>query len=84
MRIAPDGNEWYVGDKDLQKNSKLVYEAYALEWAFDWRAHEHLSLTASVGIQFDNRYELTLLDDSRATVSGESVARIGTAFVWHF
>jgi len=84
LRVAPDGNEWYVSDKSMQKKSKLVYEAYALEWAFDWRGHERLSLTASVGIQFDSRYELTLLDDSRATVSGESVARIGTAFVWHF
>jgi hypothetical protein len=84
LRVAPDGNEWYVGDKDLQEKSKLVYEAYVLEWAFDWRAHEHLSLTASVGIQFDNRYEFTLLDDSRDKVSSESVTRIGAALVWHF
>jgi hypothetical protein len=55
-----------------------------LEWAFDWRAHEHLSFTASVGIQFDNRYELTLLDDSRDKVSSESVTRIGAALVWYF
>ena len=84
LRIAPDGNEWYVSDKSMQKKSTLVYEAYVLEWAFDWRAHEHLSLTASVGIQFDNRYELTLLDDSRDKVSSESVTRIGAALVWHF
>jgi len=84
LRVAPDGNEWYVGDKDLQKKSKLVYEAYVLEWAFDWRAHEHLSLTASVGIQFDNRYELTLIDDSRDKVSSESVTRIGAALAWYF
>ena len=84
LRVAPDGNEWYVSDKSLQNKSKLVYEAYALEWTFDWRGHERLSFMASVGIQFNNRYELTLLDDSRDTVSGESVTRFGTAFVWHF
>ena len=84
LRVAPDGNEWYVGDKDLQKKSKLVYEAYVFEWAFDWRAHEHISLTASVGIQFDNRYELMLIDDSRDKISSESVTRIGVALAWYF
>ena len=84
LRIAPDGNEWYVSDKSQQKQSKLVYEAYVIEWAFDWQAQEHLILTASIGVQFDNRYEWTLLDDSRDSLSSESVTRIGAALMWHF
>ncbi len=84
LRIAPDGNEWYVSDKSLQEQSKLVYEAYVVEWAFDWQAQEHLILTASIGLQFENRYEWTLLDDSRAGVTAESVTRIGAALAWRF
>jgi len=84
LRIAPDGNEWYVRDKSLEKQSQLIYEAYALEWAFSWQAHEHFTLTVSVGIQFHNRYEMTLLDDSRHRLSSESVTRIGAGLAWHF
>lgn len=84
LKIAPDGNEWYVSDKSLQKKSNLIYEAYVFEWAFDWQAHEHLTVTASIGMQFDNRYEWTLLDDNRVGLSSESVSRIGAALVWHF
>ncbi len=84
LRIAPDGNEWYVSDKTLEKKSKLSYEAYVLELAFDWKAHRQLTLTANVGYQFNNRYTLTLADDSRERLSSESVTRIGVALAWHF
>ncbi|MCH8117486.1 MAG: hypothetical protein IIA78_05125 [Proteobacteria bacterium] len=84
LRIAPDGNEWYVRDKSLQKRSRLVYEARMLEWAFNWQAHEHIVMTASVGRQFHNRYEMTLLDDSRVRLSSDAVTRIGAALAWRF
>jgi len=84
LRISPDGNEWYVRDKSLEKQSQLVYEAYELKWAFDWQAQENVTLTASVGMQFHNRYEMTLLNDSRVHLSSESVARAGVAMAWRF
>ena len=84
LRIAPDGNAWYVRDKSLQKRSRLVYEARMLEWAFNWQAHEHIVMTASVGRQFHNRYEMTLLDDSRVRLSSDAVTRIGAALAWRF
>ena len=84
LRIGPDGNEWYVKDRALQKQSQLVYEAVTLEWAFNWQAHEHFMLTASIGRQLHNRYEVTLLDDSRVRISSESVRRIGAALAWRF
>jgi len=84
LRISPDGNEWYVRDESLEKQSQLVYEAYTLKWAFNWQAHERVTLTASVGIQFHNRYEMTLLNDSRVRLSSESVARAGAALAWRF
>ena len=84
LRIAPDGNEWYVRDKSLQKRSRLVSEARMLEWAFNWQAHEHIVMTASVGRQFHNRYEMTLLDDSRVRLSSDAVTRIGAALAWRF
>jgi hypothetical protein len=84
LRIAPDGNEWYVRDESLENQSQLVYQAYTLEWAISWQAREHFSLTGTVGIQFHNRYELTLLDNSRDRLSSESVTRIGAALAWRF
>ena len=84
VRIAPDGNEWYVKDKALDKQSQLVHVARLLEWALNWQAHEHFVITASVGRQFHNRYEMTLLDESRVRVRSDSVTRIGAALAWRF
>ena len=84
LRIEPNGNEWYVKDKSLQNESQLLYEAYLLEWAFSWRAHEHLLLSASVGREFDRHYELTLLDESVARLPGDDATRFGVALAWIF
>ena len=84
LRIAPDGNEWFIKDKGLQKQSQVVYEARMLEWALNWQAHEHFMMTASVGRQFHNRYEMTLLDDSRVRLRSDSVTRIGATLEWRF
>jgi len=77
IRIRPDGNEWYVLDKTLTNQSQFVYEAYALEWTFDWQAHENFVVSASVGRQMHNRYEMTLLDGSRVQLSSDASTRIG-------
>jgi hypothetical protein len=84
LRISPNGNEWYVKDTSLEKDSQVVYEAYALEWAFNWQAYEHLILTASVAREFDSRYELTLLDEQRVELSNDSATRVGFALTWVF
>ncbi len=84
LRIAPDGNEWHVRDKSLQKQSQFIYEALLLEWAFSWNAHKHIVISASVGRQYHNRYEMTLMDDSRVRLHSDPVTRIGAALVWHF
>ncbi len=84
LRIAPNGNEWFVKDKSLDKYSRFVYRAYLFEWAIDWRAHDDLVLTASVGTEFHRRYEMTLVDDSRVRIAGESGARLGVGLAWLF
>jgi hypothetical protein len=84
LRIEPIGNEWYVKDDSLQKDSQLLYEAYILEWAFRWRAHRHFMVSASVGREFDRRYELTLLDDSIVGLTGDASTRIGLGLAWIF
>jgi len=84
LRIAPDGNEWYVRDKSMEKQSRFIYEALLLEWAFSWKADERVVISASVGRQLDNRYEMTLMDDSRVRLHSDPVTRIGAALVWHF
>jgi hypothetical protein len=57
----------------------LIYEAYVLDWAINWRANKHFMLTASVGREFNSRYEMTLLDESRVRLSSDSAARVGVA-----
>ena len=84
LRAFPNGNEWYVKSKALEKDSTLVYEAYVLESAFRWRLHRQFAFTASVGREFDGRYEMTLLDDSRVRLSSDSSTRVGVALAWYF
>jgi len=84
LRIAPDGNEWYVRDEGLEKQSRVIYEAWSLEWDVDWQVHKHLMITAGVGRQFRNRYEVTLLDDSRVRLRSDPATRISVAVAWRF
>jgi len=84
LRIAPNGNEWYVKDRSLQKHSQLTHEAYVLDWQFNWRAHEHFILTATIGREFHSRYELTLQDDSRVRLASDPATRVGVALAWSF
>lgn len=84
LRIAPNGNEWYVEDKNLENHSQVVYEVYVLEWAFNWRANEHFMLTANVGREFHSQYKLTLLDENRVRLAIDPTTRIGVALAWYF
>lgn len=84
IAIAPDGNEWYVEDSSHTTSSDFTYEAYAVEWSINWHFSEHFAATAGVGRQFKNEYEFTLLDQSVARLSGDSVTRIGAAIEWRF
>lgn len=84
FRASPDGSEWYVKSKSLEKGSKLVYETYTLESAISWRPHRQFMLTASVGRELDGRYELTLFDDRRVRLSSDAATRAGLALAWYF
>lgn len=84
VRFTPDGNEWHVAGKSLENQSRLVYEAYLLEWTLSWQASRSLAVTASVGRQYQNRYEMTLQDGSQVQLSSEPATRIGAAMVWRF
>ena len=84
LRVSPNGNEWYVKDKSLEKSSTLIYDAYVLEWAFNWRLHQHLALSAIVGREFGGRYDMTLSDDSRVRLAGHSATIVGATLTWSF
>ena len=82
LQITPDGNEWYVLDKNLAQHSQFVYQSYALEWSFDWQLGAKLTLTTSVGRQLHNHYEMTLRDGSRVRLAGESAKRFAARLRW--
>lgn len=84
LRIAPDGNEWYVLDRSRTTASMFDYESYVVELSLDWRFTNHFALTVGVGRQFDNHYEMTLLDLSRVRLSSDPVTRIGATIEWRF
>lgn len=84
LRIRPDGNEWYVEDEGLEKESRVVYEGWSLEWDVEWQVNEHFLITAGVGRQFRNRFELTLLDDSRVRFHSDPATRFSAAVAWRF
>lgn len=84
VRIAPSGNEWLVKSKDMERQSKLLFEATLLEWAVNWQAHTRFTISASVGRLIHSQFDVTLVDDSRARLSSDSVTRIGAALEWRF
>jgi hypothetical protein len=84
ISVAPDGNEWYVLDDSRTSNSQFVYEAYSIEWSFNWEFQDRFMVSASVGQQLQKQYEFTLLDQSRIRLSGDSVMRIGAGLEWRF
>jgi hypothetical protein len=84
LRITPDGNKWYVMDKALERQSKLVYKAWLFEWTVGWLVHEHFMVKASVGRQFDNENNMTLLNEDRVTFRTDPVTRLGVALTWRF
>ncbi|MEX2123614.1 MAG: hypothetical protein WD795_06945 [Woeseia sp.] len=84
IRFAPDGSEWHVMGRDFVGESRLVYEAYALEWVLDVHVAAKLRVTASLGRQLRNRFEMTLLRGERLDVESESVNRAGLELRWMF
>ena len=84
LRVMPDGNEWFVLDRTLTSGSEFVYESYRVQLDFDWRFYNGFALNASVGRQLDNHYEMTLLDQSRITLSSDPATRVGVGIEWQF
>ena len=84
LRIAPDGNEWHVKNKDLDKQSQLIHKASLAELTLNWRATDRHTMTVAVGRHFRNRYEVTLQDDGVVTLTDDSAMRLGAALEWRF
>ena len=84
LRLAPSGNEWRVSSADRQRTSRLVYESMRVELTANWRVGERFVVSASVGRQFDNRYDVVLQDGSRAQLETDDATRIGVAMAWRF
>jgi hypothetical protein len=84
LQIAPDGNEWHVENRDFSAASAFVYEAIALEWITEWEPRPQLTLALSLGRQLRNRYEMTLANGERVSVSGEPADRVGFEVRWRF
>ena len=84
LRIAPDGNEWHVRNRAMNRQSHLTNDAWLAEGTVWFKAHERLSLALAVGRRFDNRYDVTLADDSRVNLDADATTRYGAAVEWRF
>jgi hypothetical protein len=84
LQITPDGNEWSVKDKSLASRSTVVHEAWLLEWTASWLVHDHFIIKVGIGRQFENRYEMTLLNGDRASLHTDRGNRLGVALTWRF
>ena len=84
LRIAPDGNEWQVKSRDLERQSQLVHEALQLRLALDWQAGERIGLRVEIAQLFRSRYDVVLADDTRAELALDTATRIGAAVEWRF
>lgn len=84
LRVAPDGNEWHVENRDFSAESDFVYEAVALEWITEWSPGSRLTVALSLGRQLRNRYDMTLADGQRVSVAGAPADRLGLRLRWRF
>ena len=84
LQIAPDGNEWHVKSRDLQKQSQLVYDTLQARWALDWQASERIGLSVEIARLFRSRYDVVLVDDTRIELGLDTATRIGAAVDWRF
>jgi hypothetical protein len=84
LRVTPEGNEWHVRNRDLTRQSQLVYEALQIGWALNWQARERLMLTVDVARLMRSRYDVVLADDSRVELALDAATRVGAAFAWRF
>lgn len=84
LQVAPDGNEWQVMNRERSERSNFRYEAYALDWTFEWQALSRIAVRMSVGTNLRNRLELTLVDGQRVYLSTESVLNFGLGMRWRF
>lgn len=82
--VYPNGNEWYVKDKSLERASMFEYRAWAAELSLTWLAAKSLSLTATGGADVDAEYRADLMDGSRPTLDAGTVGRIGLEVAWTF
>ena len=84
LRLAPDGGEWHVMNRDFDAESLFIYESWAAEWRLAVEAGSHLVVAASFGRQFRNRFEMTLLSGERIAIEGDDANRIGAEVQWRF
>ena len=84
LQVAPDGNEWHVENKNMDRQSQLIYEATLLEYRLSWSIDDRFTVSVSAGRSFDIRYKTTLLNDTKARLTGDAVTRLGAAVAWRF
>ena len=84
LQVAPDGNEWHVKNKGLDRESQLIYKASLAEWTLNWRAGDSFMITVGVGRLFRNRYDVTLQDGRDVELTDEAATRVGAALEWRF
>jgi hypothetical protein len=71
-------------NRNFDAESRFVYESYAVEWLLEFEAGNHLSLTAGVGRQLRNNFEMTLQSGERLSVESSPVDRIRVEIRWRF
>ena len=84
LGAAPDGNEWHVKNKDLDRESQLVYEATVVEGVLSWQVRDHLTVSARIGRLFNNRYDVTLQNGADTRLSSNADARFAASLEWRF
>jgi hypothetical protein len=82
--LYPNGNEWYVKDRTLERASMLEYRAWAADLSLAWRATPGIDLTFVAGIDFDAEYRGELDDGSRPALDAGTVGRVGVELEWRF
>jgi hypothetical protein len=84
VSATPDGSEWHVMDRGFDAESRLRHESYVIEWMLALNAGPHFSVSAGLGRQLRNHFEMTLQSGEIVETEGKDVDRVRAEVRWQF
>ena len=80
---APDGNEWWAYDRDLETPDEFRSEAWRSELSLNYRFDNGLRLGLSAGYRWDTQWQFRREDGGWARLDTDSAPFYGIHLGWY-